>query len=78
MELTEVKPKLVICLIKQGDSVPEEEKDSRKAFQHFLNNRVGPEQLTQMVDYSKRLTIVLNTVYKMYMRKTHPVNSNPS
>lgn len=78
MELIGVKPELVVCLTRQGDSVPEEEKNNKKAAQHFLNSGVSLKQLTQIVDCSEKFLIVSKGTCKVYMRKMHPVNSNPS
>ncbi len=50
MELIEIKPELVVWLAKQKYSIPEEEKNNKKATQHFLNSGVSLEQLTQMVN----------------------------
>ncbi len=73
-----VKPELVVHPIGQGDSIPEEEEDSKEAARRFLDSGVGLEQLTQMVDCSKRLTIVSKAVCEVYEGKTRPVNSDPS
>ncbi len=58
MELTRVKPELVVHPARQRDSIPDKEKDNKKAAQCFLDSGVGLEQLTQIVDCSKRLTIL--------------------
>ncbi len=73
-----VKPELVVCLVGQGDSIPEEEEDSKEAARRFLDSGVDEEQLTQIVNCSERLTIVSKIVCEVYVRKTRPVNSDPS
>ncbi len=78
-ELTGVKPELVVCRpAGQGDSVPEEEEDSGDAARRFLDNGVGLQQLTQMIDCSGRLTIESKAGCEVYVGKWHPVDSVPS
>ncbi len=76
--MTEIKLELVVRPARQGDFVPKEEEVSEEAARLFLDSGVGQEQLTQIVDCSKRLTIVSKAVCEVYVGKTRPVNSDPS
>lgn len=45
MKLTDIKPEQVVWSVEQGDFIPKVEEESKKAAQHFLDNRVKLEQL---------------------------------
>lgn len=75
MELISIKLLLVICPEKEKDSIRKEEEDSKNSVRRFFNSGVSQEQLTQIVDCSRKLTIVLKAECKMYKDKAHLVNS---
>lgn len=76
--MTSIKPVLVVHPKRKGDLVPKEEKDSEDAAKRYLDCGVGLKQLTQIVNCSRRLIIVLEAKCEVYVEKTHPVNSVPS